>query len=152
MADRNQPSQPDQLALLIADVYEAAGVLRRWGEQTASVDGQTQARWQVLSVLSEGDWTVPRAAERLGTSRQAVQKTTNDLLAAGLAELVENPRHQLSPFVRPTARGRKVLRSMTARAARMHTTVRSDLDDVDLRAVRSGLHRLVERVRLELEP
>ena len=59
MAERDQ--QMDAFALLVADVYDAAGVLRRLGEQTAATEGQTQARWQVLSVISDGDWTVPMA-------------------------------------------------------------------------------------------
>ncbi|HEY6787963.1 MAG TPA: hypothetical protein VI365_11690 [Trebonia sp.] len=41
----NQPAvAPDELALLVADVFEAAGVLHRYGERTAATAGQTQAR------------------------------------------------------------------------------------------------------------
>ena len=41
------------MALLVADVYEAAGVLRKSGEAVAATEGQTQARWQLLSAVSE---------------------------------------------------------------------------------------------------
>src|SRR5271155_3223584 len=100
MAERDQ--QMDAFALLVADVYDTAGVLRRQGEQTAGTEGQTQARWQVLSVISDGDWTVPMAADRLGTSRQAVQRIGNELVDEGLAAFDENPRNQRSPFLRLT--------------------------------------------------
>ena len=80
----NQPSvrDPDAFALLVADIFEAAGALRRDGEGIASSAGQTQARWQLLSVVAAGDWTVPMAADRLGTSRQAVQRIANELVDA----------------------------------------------------------------------
>ncbi|MGW8557309.1 hypothetical protein [Streptomyces tubercidicus] len=39
----------EELALLVADVYEAAGALRRAGETLAAAEGQTQARWQLMS-------------------------------------------------------------------------------------------------------
>ena len=140
----------DALALLIADVYEAAGAVRRGGERPAEGDGQTQARWQLLSVLSDGDWTVPAAADRLGTSRQAVQRIANDLVAEELATYVDNPRHRRSPFVRLTSDGRGVLASINRRAARRHRAIAGDLDDVDVDQLRAGLQRVVAAVRADL--
>ena len=98
----SQPSvrDPDAFALLVADIFEAAGALRRDGEGIASSAGQTQARWQLLSVVAAGDWTVPMAADRLGTSRQAVQRIANELVNDGLAAFIDNPRHRRSPFLR----------------------------------------------------
>lgn len=61
---------PDEMALLVADVFEAAGLLRRSGEAIAATEGQTQARWQLLSVVSEEPLTVAQAARRLGIARQ----------------------------------------------------------------------------------
>ena len=45
----------------------------------------SRARLQVLNMVSDGDWTVPMAADRLGTSRQAVQRIANELAYEGLA-------------------------------------------------------------------
>nr|MDT0666938.1 helix-turn-helix domain-containing protein [Micromonospora sp. DSM 115978] len=100
---------PDELALLIADVYEAAGALRRSGERLAATEGQTQARWQVLSVLSGAPLTVPAAARRLGISRQAVQRTAGELVADGLAQFVANPDHRTAGLLQLTDDGRHVL-------------------------------------------
>lgn len=68
-----------EAALLAADVYELAGLLRQAGEEIAAVQGQTQARWQLLSVVSDPPLSIPQAARRLGISRQAVQRVANDL-------------------------------------------------------------------------
>lgn len=62
----------DEIARLVADVFELAGLLRRSGEVVAAREGHTQARWQLLSVVSDRALTVPQAARRLGVTRQVV--------------------------------------------------------------------------------
>ena len=99
----------DEMALLIADVYEAAGVLRRWGESLAAAEGQTQSRWQVLSVVSDVPLTVPSAARRLGISRQAVQRTVNELADDRLVRLAPNPDHRTAGLIELTDLGREAL-------------------------------------------
>ena len=141
---------PDELALLIADVFDAAGVLRRYGERTAATAGQTQARWQLLSVVSEGDWTVPMAADRLGTSRQAVQRVANELVADGLAAFEDNPRHRRSPRLRLNAEGRRVLGVITREARRRHELLGARLRALDPAALRAVLRQLTAAVRAEI--
>ncbi|HUZ76121.1 MAG TPA: MarR family winged helix-turn-helix transcriptional regulator [Chloroflexota bacterium] len=144
-------SNPEVFALLVADIYDAAGVLRRYGERTALSAGQTQARWQVLSVVSEGEWTVPRAADRLGTSRQAVQRIANELVGDGLALFIENSRRRRSPFVVLTPAGRGVLATITEQAQDSNRQLFAKLGDLDLDAVRSTLRQLTSLVRSTLK-
>ena len=144
-------SQPagdqDELALLAADVFEAAGALRRYGERTAATAGQTQARWQLLSVVSNGDWTVPAAADRLGTSRQAVQRIANELVDEGLAVFEDNPRHRRSPFLRLGDDGRRALAAISAKARAESQAILDGLDGLDLARVRADLRQLTSAVR-----
>ena len=107
----------DEMALLVADVFELAGLLRRSGEAIAARDGQTQARWQFLSVISDGALTVPQAARRLGVTRQAVQRVANELVRDGLVDLGANPDHQTSPLLTLTEHGSGVLTRISRRAA-----------------------------------
>ena len=93
------------LASFVADVLELAGLFRRIADEIARQEGQTQARWYVLSVFSDAPLTVSQAARRLGTTRQAVQRTAEELLAAGLAITASNPDHLASPFVVLTPEG-----------------------------------------------
>jgi len=111
-------SSHDPYALLVARVFQAAGEMRRSGEVIAAQVGQTQARWQLMSVVSEGRWTVPDAARDLGVTRQGVQRIADELVADGLAQYVPNPRHRRSPLVQLTARGRDTLAKITAVARR----------------------------------
>lgn len=135
------------LAAFIADVLELAGLFRQLADQIARHEGQTQARWYALSVFSEDPTTVSQAARRLGTTRQAVQRTTNELLAAGLATTEPNPDHRASPYIVLTPEGRTTL----ARIARTATQTRhawfSDRDAVNLPAAHSEIRRLRDTLR-----
>ncbi|MGY1802881.1 MarR family winged helix-turn-helix transcriptional regulator [Blastococcus sp. SYSU D00922] len=100
--------------LLMADVYELAGESRRTSEVLARGEGQTTARWHVLSVVSDGPRTVASAARRLGLARQSVQRVVDDLAAAGHVELRPNPDHARAPLVALTDTGGEALGRLVA--------------------------------------
>jgi DNA-binding MarR family transcriptional regulator len=135
----------DQLALLVADVYEAAGALRRAGEALAATEGQTQARWQLMSAVSDQPLPVARAARRLGIARQGVQRIANELVGDGLAEYRDNPDHRTSPLLALTDVGQRRLGAITARAAAAHQAMGDGVAENDLAAVRAVLQRLTRQ-------
>ncbi|MFZ4238931.1 MarR family winged helix-turn-helix transcriptional regulator [Streptomyces murinus] len=135
----------DELALLVADVYEAADALRRAGEALAAAEGQTQARWQLMSAVSEQPLPVARAARRLGITRQGVQRIANDLVRDGLAEYLDNPDHRTSPLLALTAVGHRTLDAITARAATAHRVMAEGIAGSDLATVREMLRRLTRQ-------
>ncbi|MER5779578.1 MarR family winged helix-turn-helix transcriptional regulator [Streptomyces sp. NPDC002039] len=137
----------DEMALLVADVFEAAGVLRRTGEGIAATEGQTQARWQLLSVASENPLTVPQAARRLGVARQGVQRVANDLVHEGLAAFHANPDHKGSPLLALTGNGHRTLEAITSRANRAHGVIAEGISPSELTAARDLLRRLIEQAR-----
>jgi DNA-binding MarR family transcriptional regulator len=127
---------------LVAAVYRAAGALRRHGDLVAAAAGQTQARWQVLSVASAGDWTVPRIAHELGISRQAVQRVADELLRDGLAIAEPNPYHRRSPLLRLTGDGCAALAAITEAAAAWHAELDAAIGPEDAAAARRVLAAL----------
>ncbi|MGW2037787.1 MarR family winged helix-turn-helix transcriptional regulator [Streptomyces virginiae] len=137
----------EELALLVADVFEAAGLLRRMGEGVAAAEGQTQARWQLLSVVSEEPLTVARAARRLGIARQGVQRVANDLVREDLAGFRPNPDHRGSPLLTLTPLGHATLERITTRASAIHEVLTADIAAADISATRSLLHRVIDEVR-----
>jgi DNA-binding MarR family transcriptional regulator len=143
-------SSADTLPLLIADIYEAAGVLRQRGDRIASVAGQTQARWQVLSVLSDGDWTVPKVARRLGVTRQAVQRTADQLSAEGMIEFEVNPDHERSPLTRPTRAGIAALAAIAAAASDWNELAAAGLKPNDLKIARMVVQAISVAARADL--
>ncbi len=136
-------SSGDGFALLVADVYQLAGALRQSGESLATMEGQTQARWQLLSAVSGEGLPVPAAARRLGVTRQAVQRVANDLVAEGLADFTTNPEHRTSPILELTSTGRASLAAMDrrARTANRRAAARVGADTVT--AVRAGIRDIL---------
>jgi DNA-binding MarR family transcriptional regulator len=133
----------DEFALLIADVYELAGALRRTGEALAATEGQTQARWQLMSAVSERGLTVPQAGRRLGITRQAVQRVANELVADEFAQFSDNPDHQTSPLLALTEPGREVLAALNRRARKANTRLAERAGAEVVAAAREDVRRLL---------
>jgi DNA-binding MarR family transcriptional regulator len=139
--------QGEEFALLVADIFEAAGALRRSGERIARAVGQTQSRWQTLSAASVPDQTVPAIARRLGVTRQAVQPVVNELALDQLVQFVPNPARRRSPFVVLTPRGRRVLASLTAAASAANRSLADRIGPGDVIGTRRALSKLVTAVK-----
>lgn len=135
--------------LLIAEVYELAGVSRRTSEDLARSVGQTAARWHVLSVVSDGPRTVPSAARRLGLAPQSVQRVVADLVTSGQLEAVDNPDHVRSPLMRLTSAGRATVDELFARSDedRAGVLASAGVTVDELVAARAVLRRLVGALR-----
>lgn len=144
----------DDYRLLIADVYEVAGLSRRTAEDLAVVVGQTAARWHVLSVLSEEALSVAASARRLGLARQSVQRVVNHLRADGLVRLQPDPTDRRAPLVRLTEPGREVLAELQAASEqdRARLLGASGLTAADLRQARSTLRTLAGALRDAASP
>jgi DNA-binding MarR family transcriptional regulator len=102
----------DAYRLLMANVYELAAISRRDSDSIASAHGMTVTQWHTLSVLSSGDATVPVIARRLGLTRQAVQRTADQLVRTAHVQPRDNPQHKSSPRMRLTGKGRDTLRRL----------------------------------------
>lgn len=59
---------------------------------------------------------MPRAARRLGVTRQAVQRVANELVASGLADYLDNPEHRTSQLLALTPKGRETLSAINSRS------------------------------------
>jgi DNA-binding MarR family transcriptional regulator len=131
--------------LLIADVYELAGVSRRTSEELARVEGQTVARWHVLSVLSDGPRSVPSAARRLGLAPQSVQRVVLDLVESGHVVAVDNPDHVRSPLMRLTDAGRTTVERLFERSEVDRAAVldRAGVSTEELASAREVVRKLV---------
>lgn len=140
----NPQARHAEIDALVANVFEAAGAMRRHGDMQAAVVGQTQARWQVLSVLSDEPRTVPAAARRLGVTRQAVQRIADVLRDEGLIRTNVNPGHARSPLFSLTARGRRALDALTAENEQWNRRAASALRRSDVELATNLLRQLIE--------
>lgn len=78
------------------------------GDATVKSVGLTSARWLVLGAIALSNTPLPVAqiARNMGLSRQAVQKSTNEMVALGLVETLPNPDRRGSKVVAMTDAGR----------------------------------------------
>ena len=89
------------LSELVVQIFRVNGTLTAWGDRFAAESGLTTARWQVLGAISmaKEPSTSPQIAERMGITRQGVQKQLNLLRDEGLVMSFENPAHKTFPAV-----------------------------------------------------
>lgn len=133
---------------LYAELFDAAGLGRRVGEQIAAEQGQTQSRWQTMwTIDAAGSLTVPQIARRLGMSRQNELRVVNDLVSAGLAEHVSNPDHKTSPLIRLTAEGAAVLDSINRAAEASHRAILAEFSPAQVDQLRTLLRAFSEATR-----
>ncbi|WP_037303142.1 MarR family winged helix-turn-helix transcriptional regulator [Amycolatopsis orientalis] len=130
--------------LLIADVYELAGLSRRISEREAAGQGTTVARWHVLSAVSDEPLAVPAIARRLGQVRQAVQRVVDDLTEAGQLRAEPNPAHRRSLLYALTPEGARLLERLwdASESPRLGMLDDSGVSAADLRQARDTLRRL----------
>lgn len=136
-----------RFSLLVADVYELAGELERYGEASARSVGQSGARWKVLSAASVGGQTVAQLARRLGLARQSVQRVADVLESDGLVRYEANPDHQRSPIVALTTQGEQALARLSEAAARWEDPLAAQLKRDDLEQARTFVKALVRLIR-----
>ncbi|WP_410672223.1 MarR family winged helix-turn-helix transcriptional regulator [Amycolatopsis sp. cmx-4-68] len=137
---------PDDYRLLIADVYELAGLSRRISERDAAEQHTTVARWHVLSAVSEEPLTVPAIGRRLGLVRQAVQRVVDDLVEAGRLRAEPNPAHRRSPLFACTPEGARVLDRLWAASEprRRATLAAAGVTAAELAQARAVLRRVID--------
>ena len=102
---------------LVLGIFRLNGQIAAWGDRFAATSQLTTARWQVLGAIatSETPLTASQIAERMGISRQGVQKQLNLLLDGELVNAQDNAAHKRSPCYTLTASGQALLDDISAR-------------------------------------
>lgn len=126
--------------LLIADVYELAGLSRRISDRDAAAVGSTAARWHLLSALSEKPATVAEVARRLGQTRQSVQRVADDLTSSGDLARQQNPAHARSDLYTLTKQGAKLLKRLWAVSTPSRERVLNDAGLTTKKLVAASTH------------
>lgn len=133
---------------LILRVFALNGRLLAAGDALVHDIGLTSARWQVLGAiaLAHAPQPVASIARTMGLSRQAVQRTVNDLATKGLLEFQPNPHHQTAQLVVLTKQGTLAYNAAHARQAPWADALADGLRDADLAVAERVLSRLTERL------
>jgi DNA-binding MarR family transcriptional regulator len=139
----------DTLTSLILEVFRLNGRLLSAGDALVTDLRLTSAKWQVLGAIALGSapQTVSRIAREMGLTRQAVQRSVNELVADGILELVPNPHHRRAPLVLMTTEGKEVYSRAGERQRPWASALSAGLSETAL----DDALDLIRNIRLKLE-
>jgi len=137
---------------LIIGVFRLNGALLVSGDALVGDLGLTSARWQVLGAIALSPVPVPvaRLARNMGLTRQAVQRSVDEMRHDGLVRLDPNPHNRRAMLVTMTELGSSAYRAASERQERWADVLAAGLSPEDIEAA-SLLTRELQR-RLEASP
>jgi DNA-binding MarR family transcriptional regulator len=133
---------------LIIDVFRLNGALLASGDALVKDLGLTSARWQVLGAIALSPVPLPVAhlARNMGLTRQAVQRSVDEMLGDALVRLDPNPHHRRAVLVRMTERGESAYRGASERQKRWAEALAAGLTAEGVEAASSTLRELQRRL------
>ena len=137
---------------LIIGVFRLNGALLVSGDALVADLGLTSARWQVLGAIALSPVPLPVAhlGRNMGLTRQAVQRSVDEMRNDGLVRLDPNPHHRRAMLVTMTELGSSAYRAASERQERWADLLAAGLSPEDIEAA-SFLMRELQR-RLEASP
>src|SRR5271156_5325747 len=137
---------------LIIDVFGLNDALLVSGDALVADLGLTSARWQGLGAIPLSPVPLPAAhlARNMGLTRQAVQRSIDEMRNDGLVRLDPNPHHRRAMLVTMTELGSSAYRASSERQERWADMLAAGLSPKDIEAA-SILMRELQR-RLEASP
>ena len=132
---------------LVLSLFRLNGLLISEGDAMTEKLGLTHARWKVIGAiaLSNAGLTVPGVARVLGQSRQAVQRITDVMVADGLLEYTDNPRHKRSNLVTLSEEGKNVYNVLRDIQDPWAVDATNDIPVEELETGLRLIHRLIKK-------
>ena len=133
---------------LVIDVFRLNGDLLASGNALVEDLGLTSARWQVLGAIAFSPVPLPVAhiARTMGLTRQAVQRSVDEMREDGLVRLEPNPHHRRAMLVLMTERGEAAYRAASARQERWADALAVGLSSNSVEAAGVLLRELQRRL------
>jgi DNA-binding MarR family transcriptional regulator len=133
---------------LILGVFRVNGALLSSGDALVKDLGLTSARWQVLGAVALSPVPLPVAhlARNMGLTRQAVQRSVDEMLSGGLVRLNPNPHHKRAMLVTMTERGERAYRAASERQKSWALGLAAGLSPEGVEAASSLLSELQRRL------
>ena len=133
---------------LVIEVFRLNGDLLSAGDALVGDLGLTSARWQVLGAIALSPVPLPVAhiARNMGLTRQAVQRSVDEMREDGIVQLVPNPHHQRAMLVTMTERGEEAYRAATERQGRWAEALATDLSPEGIEAAAALLREMQRRL------
>ena len=141
--NRDQREAFEPLSRAVRSLFHKMGAGVTLLHEESGITGGMRAVLE--SVVEGGPKTVPELARARPVSRQHIQTLVNELLAAGLVEVRDNPAHRRSKLVAPTQEGAATFAALRAREAAALTRLALDIDAQEMERATQALTQLIER-------
>lgn len=133
-----------QIVWLIRRLFRALGQKANENLHELGISAADRAVMEFL--YPDEQLSVPEIARRYQVSRQHVQVTVNELLAAELLVTRDNPRHKRSPLLALSAKGQALFKTIAGRDAIAVTQLFSDISTDDKKRTRKTLEVLLSKL------
>ena len=133
---------------LVLEVFRLNGDLLVAGDALVGDLGLTSARWQVLGAVALSPVPLPVAhiARNMGLTRQAVQRTVDEMRADGFVRLEPNPHHQRAMLVTMTEQGEGAYRAASERQGQWAEALAADLSPESIEVAGDLLREMQRRL------
>lgn len=151
-----QPEDPLRRAVtrLVLEVFRLNGALLAAGDGLVADLGLTSARWQVLGAMALSPVPLPVAhiARNMGLTRQAVQRSVDEMREDGLVRLEPNPHHRRAMLVVPTERGEAAYEAASERQGRWAEALAAGMSPGGIEAAAELLLQIEHRLARPTAP
>ncbi len=133
---------------LIIDIFRVNGDLLAAGDALVGDLGLSSARWQVLGAIALSPVPLPVAhlARNMGLTRQAVQRSVDEMRGDYLVSLTVNPHHRRAMLVVMTDQGKAAYQAALARQERWADALAAGLSPGAIEAAGDLLRELQRRL------
>ena len=141
-------SKSEATAELMLEVAQCFFRIRAVGQKTGLITSWGGGAFGFIRSLALlGPLTVPQIAQMRPTSRQRMQRLADELVAEGLVEFIDNPKHRRSKLVRLTRKGDTRYRELNARLLAIASTLGVALTEADIRRTIEIVRQVSDEVK-----
>ena len=141
-------NKAEAIADLMLEVAQCFFRIRAIGQKTGLITSWGGGAFGFMRSLALiGPLTVPQIAQMRPTSRQRMQRLADELVAEGLVEFIDNPKHRRSKLVRLTRKGNSRYRELSTRFLAIASTMGADLNEADIRKTTDILRLLSDEAK-----
>lgn len=134
---------------LLLEVFKLNGLLILKGDRITKESKLSSARWKVLGALAEknGSMTVPSIANKMGQTRQAVQRLANEMVRDDLLFFQDNPNHKRAQLLNLTDKGKDTFKKLEEKQIPWANKIAKEFSEAELQQALTTLQKLIDTLQ-----
>jgi DNA-binding MarR family transcriptional regulator len=131
---------------IVLELFKLNGLLVAEGDQITKEHALSSARWKILGALalSPNPMTVPQIANKMGQTRQSVQRLVDAMQKGGFLDYQENPYHKRAKLVVISNKGEKIYKLLERKQIPWANSSSANISARDMDVALSVLKKMVK--------